>query len=309
MSLRPQRLIEFVGQEQIKKSLRIYIDAALTRGEALDHSLFYGPPGLGKTTLAEMIARELGVGFHATSGPAVSKAEDLVGLLTALGERDVLFIDEVHRLRPQVEEFLYSAMEDYRIDIRQNGRGVVQHFLPRFTLVGATTRLGMLTAPMRARFGIEQRLDLYPVEEIERIVVRSADVLGAAIDEDGAREIAKRSRGTPRIANRLLRRVRDCAQRSKGAHITRASVDEALELLEVDEFGLDEMDARILKTLIHKFNGGPVGIVTLATAIGEEAETIEEVNEPFLIQSGFLERTPRGRVVTARARARYNGAV
>jgi Holliday junction DNA helicase RuvB len=304
LSLRPQRLVEFIGQQKVKDSLKIYIDAALARREPLDHTLFFGPPGLGKTTLAQLIARELSVNIHETSGPAIEKPGDLVGKLTNLREGDILFIDEIHRLRPVVEEFLYPAMEDYKIDIRlSEGPKATTISMPveRFTLVGATTRLGMLTAPMRARFGIEQRLNYYPAEDLEHIVRRTAEVLRVPCDLEGAQEIAKRSRGTPRVANRLLRRVRDFAQVKADGIISREVADRALSLLDVDAFGLDDMDARILKAIIEKFEGGPVGISTIAAAVGEDGGTIEEVYEPFLVQQGFLQRTPRGRMATSQA--------
>ncbi len=304
LSLRPQRLAEFIGQPKVKDSLRIYIDAALARREPLDHTLFFGPPGLGKTTLAELIARELGVNIHTTSGPALEKPADLVGTLTNMREGDILFIDEIHRMRAVIEEFLYPAMEDYRIDIRLSEGPKAQTItmpVERFTLIGATTRLGMLTAPLRARFGIEQRLNYYPVDALELIVRRTAEVLQVVVEDDGAEEIARRSRGTPRVANRLLRRIRDYAQVRADGIITRAVADDALQLLEVDQFGLDDMDARILKAIIEKFDGGPVGVSTIGAAVGEDVGTIEEVYEPFLVQNGFLQRTPRGRVATAQA--------
>jgi holliday junction DNA helicase RuvB len=304
LSLRPQRLAEFIGQRKIKESLRIYIDAARARREPLDHTLFFGPPGLGKTTLAELIARELAVNIRTTSGPALEKPGDLVGTLTNMREGDILFIDEIHRLRPVIEEFLYPAMEDYRIDIRLSEGPKAQTIvmpIERFTLIGATTRLGMLTAPMRARFGIEQRLNYYPHDDLELIVRRTAEVLKADISDDGAVEIARRSRGTPRVANRLLRRVRDFAQVKADGVITLDVANRALELLDVDQFGLDDMDARILKAIIEKFEGGPVGVKTIGAAVGEDEGTIEEVYEPFLVQNGFLQRTPRGRMATAQA--------
>ena len=304
LSLRPQRLAEFIGQHKVKESLRIYIDAALARREPLDHTLFFGPPGLGKTTLAELIARELGVNIRTSSGPALEKPGDLVATLTNLRQGDILFIDEIHRLRPIIEEFLYPAMEDYKIDIRLSEGPKAQTItmpIEPFTLIGATTRLGMLTPPMRARFGIEQRLNFYPAEDLELIVRRTAEVLKVTIDFEGATEIARRSRGTPRVANRLLRRVRDFAQVKAGGVISKPVAEQALALLDVDTFGLDDMDARIIKTIIEKFDGGPVGLNTIGAAIGEDANTIEEVYEPFLVQHGFLQRTPRGRVATAQA--------
>ena len=304
LSLRPQRLSEFIGQQKVKDSLRIYIDAAIGRREPLDHTLFIGPPGLGKTTLAELMARELGVNIRTTSGPALEKPGDLVGTLTNLRRGDILFIDEIHRLRPIIEEFLYPAMEDYRIDIRLSEGPKAQTItmpVEPFTLIGATTRFGMLTAPMRARFGIEMRLNYYPKDDLQLIVMRTAEVLRAEIDGDGASEIARRSRGTPRVANRLLRRIRDFAQVKHDGRITRDVANQALELLDVDNFGLDDMDARILRTIIEKFDGGPVGVNTIAAAIAEDPITIEEVYEPFLVQNGFLQRSPRGRVATAQA--------
>ncbi|MFW5947292.1 MAG: Holliday junction branch migration DNA helicase RuvB [Gemmatimonadota bacterium] len=308
LSLRPQRLAEFIGQAKVKESLRIAIEAAKRRGEPLDHTLFHGPPGLGKTTLAMLMARELGVQVKTTSGPVLEKPADLVGLLTNLEEGDILFIDEVHRLRPIIEEFLYPAMEDYRVDIRLSEGPKAQTItmpVERFTLVGATTRFGLLTPPMRARFGIVQRLNYYDTAELIDIVVRSAEILEVGTTADGAEEIAKRARGTPRVANRLLRRVRDFAQVRADGVITGGVADDALKMLDVDEYGLDEMDARIVKTLIENFDGGPAGLNTLAVAVGEDAGTIEEVYEPFLIQNGFLMRTPRGRVATKRAFRRF----
>jgi len=304
LSLRPQRLAEFIGQQKVKDSLRIYIDAAVARREPLDHTLFFGPPGLGKTTLAELIARELSVNIRTTSGPALEKPGDLVGTLTNLREGDILFIDEIHRLRPIIEEFLYPAMEDYKIDIRLSEGPKAQTItmpIEKFTLIGATTRYGMLTPPMRARFGIVERLNYYPASDIEEIVHRSAEVMKVTIDEGGAQEISRRSRGTPRVANRLLRRVRDYAQVKADGAISKTVAHAALLMLDVDEFGLDDMDALILKTIIEKFDGGPVGISTIAAASGEDASTIEEVYEPFLVQNGFLHRTPRGRMATPQA--------
>ncbi|HTE44685.1 MAG TPA: Holliday junction branch migration DNA helicase RuvB [Gemmatimonadaceae bacterium] len=304
LSLRPQRLAEFIGQQKVKESLRIYIDAALARREPLDHTLFFGPPGLGKTTLAELIARELGVNIRTSSGPALEKPGDLVATLTNMRSGDILFIDEIHRLKPIIEEFLYPAMEDYKIDIRLSDGPKAQTItmpIEPFTLIGATTRLGMLTPPMRARFGIEQRLNFYPAEDLELIVHRTADVMKVSIDAGGATEIARRARGTPRVANRLLRRIRDYAQVKGNGVITKSIAEQGLALLDVDTFGLDDMDARILKTIIEKFDGGPVGLNTIGAAIGEDANTIEEVYEPFLVQHGFLQRTPRGRMATAQA--------
>ena len=304
LSLRPQRLAEFIGQGKVKDALRIYIDAAVARREPLDHTLLFGPPGLGKTTLAELIAREMGVNLHTTSGPALEKPGDLVGTLTNLRAGDILFIDEIHRLRPAIDEFLYPAMEDAKIDIRLSDGPKAQTItmpIERFTLIGATTRLGMLTAPLRARFGIELRLNYYPAEEIEEIVHRTAAVMQAGIDAEGAHELARRARGTPRVANRLLRRVRDFAQVKAEGHISREVAREGLAMLDVDEFGLDEMDARLLRAIIEKFDGGPVGVTTIAAAVGEDAGTLEEVYEPFLVQNGLLQRTPRGRVATAQA--------
>jgi holliday junction DNA helicase RuvB len=304
LSLRPQRLEEFIGQQKVKDNLRLAIDAALAREEPLDHAIFYGPPGLGKTTLAELIARELRVNIRTTSGPALEKPGDLVGTLTNLRAGDILFIDEIHRLRPVIEEFLYPAMEDYRIDIRLSEGPKAQTItmpIERFTLIGATTRFGMLTPPMRARFGIEQRLNYYSPEDLELIVRRTGDVLKVVVEQAGAREIARRSRGTPRVANRLLRRVRDYAQVRADGVITEDVARAALAMLDVDQFGLDDMDARILKAIIEKFDGGPVGVSTISAAVGEDPSTLEEVYEPFLVQQGFLQRTPRGRVATPMA--------
>ena len=307
-ALRPSRLTEFVGQEQVKASLQIAIDAARARGETLDHLLFFGPPGLGKTTLAMLVAREMGVQLRTTSGPVLEKPGDLVGLLTTLAPGDILFIDEIHRMRPQLEEFLYPAMEDFRVDVRIS-EGPRAQTIPmtveRFTLIGATTRFGMLTPPMRARFGLVERLNFYPAEDLQTIIERSASILSVPIETEGAQEIAKRSRGTPRVANRLLRRVRDYAQVRADGTITVQVARDALARLNVDEFGLDDMDARILTTIIEKFGGGPVGLNTVAIAVSEDAGTLEEVYEPYLIQQGFLERTPRGRCATAQAYKRF----
>lgn len=303
-ALRPKALEDFSGQPRIVDNLKVFITAAKQRGEALDHVLLHGPPGLGKTTLSHIISNELETGLKMSSGPVLEKPGDLAGLLTNLNEGDVLFIDEIHRLNTVVEEYLYSAMEDYRIDIMidsgPNARSI-QITLNPFTLVGATTRMGLLTAPMRARFGINCHLDYYDVETLKRIIHRSANILSLEILDEGATEIARRSRGTPRIANALLRRVRDFAQVKGDGRITLDIAKIALEALNVDEYGLDEMDNKILSTIIQKFKGGPVGISTIATAIGEEAGTIEEVHEPFLIMEGFLQRTPRGREATEKA--------
>ena len=307
-ALRPSRLDEFVGQEAVKSSLQIAIDAAKGRGDTLDHILFFGPPGLGKTTLAILMAREMGVQLRTTSGPVLEKPGDLVGLLTGLSKGDILFIDEIHRLRPVLEEFLYPAMEDFRVDVRiadgPNAQTIPMAIEP-FTLVGATTRFGQLTPPMRARFGIVERLNFYGADDLATIVNRSASILAIPTEPEGALEIARRSRGTPRIANRLLRRVRDYAQVRAQGIITPTVAREALARLNVDEFGLDDMDARILSTIIEKFGGGPVGLQTLGAAVGEDSGTLEEVYEPYLLQQGFLERTPRGRVATATAYRRF----
>lgn len=300
-SLRPVSFSDFTGQPKIVENLKIFIAAAKGRGEALDHVLLTGPPGLGKTTLSHIIAREMAAQIKITSGPVLEKPGDLAGLLTSLDESDILFIDEIHRLSPVVEEYLYSAMEDFRLDIMiDSGPAArsVQLAIPRFTLVGATTRQGLLTAPLRSRFGITNRLDYYDAAELARVISRSANLLGADIDPEGANELARRARGTPRIANRLLRRTRDFADVKGTGVITRDIARIALEALEVDEFGLDEMDTRVILALIEKFGGGPVGISTLAVAVGEDAGTLEEVYEPFLIQQGFLQRTPRGRIAT-----------
>ncbi|MEX2528417.1 MAG: Holliday junction branch migration DNA helicase RuvB [Gemmatimonadota bacterium] len=308
VSLRPSRLDEFVGQARVKEALQISIEAAKQRGEPLDHILFHGPPGLGKTTLASLMAQEMGVGLKTTSGPVLEKPADLVGMLTNHSDGDILFIDEIHRLRPIIEEFLYPAMEDYRVEIRLSDGPKAQTMtmaIERFTLVGATTRFGLLTSPMRARFGIVQRLNFYPASELAHIVRRSARLLGVEATEEGAQELARRSRGTPRVANRLLRRVRDFAQVRAAGVVDGEVARAALEMLDVDEYGLDEMDGRILRTLLEKFQGGPVGLASLAVALGEDTGTLEEVYEPFLIQEGFLMRTPRGRVATPRTYRRF----
>jgi Holliday junction DNA helicase RuvB len=300
-NVRPGRLDDFQGQAKLKEQLRIFIEAARMREESLDHVLLVGPPGLGKTTLAAILAQEMGSPFTGTSGPVLDRAGDLVGLLSGLSAGAVLFIDEIHRLNPAVEEYLYSAMEDFFVDVvvdRGPGARTVRLDLPRFTLVGATTRTGLLTAPMRARFGLTMRLEYYSAAELLDVLRRSAGVLGVSLDDAGGIEIARRSRGTPRIANRLLRRVRDVAQVRGSGAIDLATARDALDILEVDERGLDEMDRKMLRTIIDKFGGGPVGIGTLATAVAEEAETLEDVYEPFLVQEGLLDRTRRGRVAT-----------
>ena len=304
VSLRPQTLDDFTGQKQARENLKVFIEAAKKRGEALDHVLFVGPPGLGKTTLAQIMAKELGVNFRSTSGPVIAKAGDLAALLTNLEERDVLFIDEIHRLNPAVEEILYPAMEDYQLDLII-GEGPaarsVKIELAKFTLVAATTRLGLLTTPLRDRFGIPVRLNFYTVEELQHIVRRGARIMGLPLSEDGAHEIARRSRGTPRIAGRLLRRVRDFAAVAEAETVDARLADQALTRLEVDSMGLDQLDARYLNQIARNFGGGPVGIETIAAALSEPRDAIEDIIEPYLIQQGFIQRTPRGRMMTATA--------
>lgn len=300
-SLRPQRLADYVGQNKVKEKLSIFLSAAKARGEPLDHSLFYGPPGLGKTSLAHIIAREMGAQIRVTSGPVIEKAGDLAAILTGLERGDVLFIDEIHRLNPQLEEILYPAMEDYQLDILI-GQGpsakTIKIDLPPFTLVAATTRAGLLTSPLRDRFGIVERLQYYTADELQSIVTRSSGILGVDLDESGAQEVASRSRGTPRIANRLLRRVRDYAQVKNAGKVDLLCARKALDMLEVDERGFDPMDRKILETIIHRHGGGPVGVESIAASLSEQKDTLEDVYEPYLIQEGFLLRTPRGRVVT-----------
>ena len=303
-SLRPQLLDEYIGQEKIQSTIKIYIEAAKQRGESLDHVLFYGPPGLGKTTLSTIIANEMGVNLKITSGPAIEKPGDMAAILNSLQENDVLFVDEIHRLNRQVEEVLYPAMEDFAIDImigkEVNARSI-RLDLPKFTLIGATTRAGLLTGPLRDRFGVVQKLEFYQVDELQSIILRSANVLGVEIGQEGALELARRSRGTPRLANRLLKRVRDFAQVKYDGKITKEVADFALDVLEVDRLGLDQNDRAILLTLIEKFSGGPVGLETLAAALGEDSATLEDVYEPYLLMNGLINRTPRGRVATENA--------
>jgi holliday junction DNA helicase ruvB len=303
-NLRPQLLDEYIGQEKIKSTIKIYIEAAKQRGESLDHVLFYGPPGLGKTTLSTIIANEMGVNLKITSGPAIEKPGDMAAILNSLQENDVLFVDEIHRLNRQVEEVLYPAMEDFAIDImigkEVNARSI-RLDLPKFTLIGATTRAGLLTGPLRDRFGVVQKLEFYQVDELQSIILRSANVLGVEIGQEGALELARRSRGTPRLANRLLKRVRDFAQVKYDGKITKEVADFALDVLEVDRLGLDQNDRAILLTLIEKFSGGPVGLETLAAALGEDSATLEDVYEPYLLMNGLINRTPRGRVATENA--------
>ena len=303
-TLRPQLLKDYIGQEKLKSTLKVYIDAARSRGDALDHVLFYGPPGLGKTTLSGIIANEMGVNMKVTSGPAIEKPGEMAAVLNSLQEGDVLFVDEIHRLNRQVEEVLYPAMEDFAIDImlgKDSSARSIRLELPRFTLVGATTRAGLLTAPLRDRFGVVQKLEFYTPEELKIIILRSAKVLGVEIEEAGAMELARRSRGTPRLANRLLKRVRDFAQVKYDGVITREVADFALDILDVDRLGLDNNDLNILLTIIQKFSGGPVGLDTLAAALGEDAGTLEDVYEPYLLMNGLLNRTPRGRTATEAA--------
>jgi len=307
--LRPRTLDEYIGQPRIKENLRVFIEAAKRRGEPMDHVLLCGPPGLGKTTLAVIIANELGVNIRITSGPAIERAGDMAAILTSLEEGDILFIDEIHRLHPAVEEILYPAMEDFAIDVVVGsgpGAKTLRVRLSRFTLIGATTRMGMLTSPLRNRFGVILRLEYYSVDELVRIIERSASILGVRVDRDGAYEIARRSRGTPRIANRLLKRVRDFAEVEGDGVITAQIAQRALSMMEIDEFGFDAIDRRLIEVIVDHFNGGPVGIETLAVSVGEEKRTLEEVYEPYLIKEGFIKKTPRGRVATEKA-YRYLG--
>lgn len=305
-SLRPESLDQYIGQSKVKENLKIYIEAAKRRGEALDHVLFYGPPGLGKTTLACIIAKEMGVNIKVTSGPAIEKPGDIAAILNSLREGDILFIDEIHRLNRQVEEVLYPAMEDFAIDV-VIGKGTSQATksvrinLPKFTLVGATTRAGLLTAPLRDRFGVISKMEYYDIDELKKIIIRTSSILGVYIDDEGATELAKRSRGTPRLANRLLKRVRDFAEIKYNGNITKEVANDALDMLDVDKYGLDAGDRNILETIIEKFQGGPVGLDTLSAALGEDPGTLEDVYEPYLIKNGFINRTPRGRVATKNA--------
>ncbi len=311
-SLRPRDFGEYVGQAKVVDKLKVYVKAAKARGESLDHCLFSGPPGLGKTSLAHIIASELRVGLHVTSGPALEKKGDLAGLLTNLAPRDVLFIDEIHRLSAAIEEYLYPAMEDFRLDVTIDTGPAARAMkidLPPFTLIGATTRTGLLTSPLRDRFQIQERLDYYAPDDLERILGRSAKILSVKLETDGAKEIARRSRGTPRIANRLLRRLRDFAEVEGQGEVTRAVADASLKRLDVDARGLDAMDRRVLLTIVEKFGGGPVGVETIAAAVGEERDTIEDVYEPFLLQEGFIQRTPRGRMATLRCFEYFGRAV
>ncbi len=307
--LRPQRFQEYIGQSKVKENLKVAIEAALGRGEPLDHVLLYGPPGLGKTSMAWVISKEMGVGIRITSGPVLERTGDLAAILTSLRDGDILFIDEIHRLNPSIEEMLYPAMEEFKLDLivgQGPGAKTLRLDVPRFTLIGATTRLGLLTSPLRNRFGVVLRLDFYGLEELKEIVLRSATIIGVHIDPSGAEEIAKRARGTPRIANRLLKRVRDYAEARAEGVITLQVAKRALELMDIDEAGFDTLDRKFLLTIIEKFGGGPVGIDTLAASLGEERGTLEEVYEPYLIQEGFIKRTPKGRVATDRAYRHFN---
>ncbi len=308
-SLRPSRLEEYIGQEKVKENMRVFIDAAKNRGEPIDHCLFHGPPGLGKTTLAGVLAQEMEVNLRITSGPVLERAGDLAAILTGLKEGDILFIDEIHRMNPSVEEILYPAMEEFFIDIivgQGPGARSIRLSVPPFTLVGATTRMGLLTAPLRARFGVTLRLEFYKPEELKQIVLRSARILGVKIEEEGAYEIARRSRGTPRVANRLLKRARDYAQARADNVITLNVARSALEMMEIDDVGLDALDRAFMLAIIDKFDGGPVGIDTIAASLSEEKQTLEDVCEPYLLQQGFIKRTPRGRVATAHAYRYFN---
>jgi Holliday junction DNA helicase RuvB len=310
--LRPEKMKDYIGQEVVKENLKVSIEATLTRGEALDHVLLYGPPGLGKTSMAWVISREMGVGIRITSGPVLERTGDLAAILTGLEQNDILFIDEIHRLNPSVEEMIYPAMEEFKLDLivgQGPGARTLRLDIPRFTLIGATTRLGLLTSPLRNRFGMVLRLGFYKVEELKRIVMRSASILKVKIDDKGALEIARRSRGTPRIANRILKRVRDYAQARAEGVITLEVAQKALTLLEIDEAGFDALDRKFLLNIIEKFGGGPVGIDTLAASLGEERDTLEEVYEPYLIQEGYIQRTPRGRIATEQAYRHFSLAI